>query len=184
MTAAGVVGLVNRAALPKTNSEAGNSPVAAPSTSSAAGSPALAAASPEATITVPAPGWCNRTQVDLDDGSVVADVEPTDDVLQGRVDVTYDGCSQGLTYRTGGTSLGFGSSGQPTRDQCAADARRNPLPRPQPIASIQVGTVLCATTSDLAVAWIKVIYVGEPNGRDDAKTPAKPSLKIAVRMWR
>jgi len=136
-------------------------------------------------ITVPGPGWCERTQVDLDGRSVVPGVEPTDDVLGASVDFTYSGCEQGLTYRTvDGMGLGFGSSNMPTRAQCAELARSSPLAQPEPISSINAGTALCAITSSKAVAWIKVTYVGSPYGAGDPETPPKPSLRMTVTLWR
>ncbi|HZN18444.1 MAG TPA: hypothetical protein VFB84_09725 [Micromonosporaceae bacterium] len=123
--------------------------------------------------------------MDLDGRFVVPDVEPTDDVLGASVDFTYSGCDQGLTYRTvDGMGLGFGPSGTPTRAQCADLARSQPLAQPEPISSIKVGTALCAITSNKAIAWIKVTDVGSPYGADDPGTPAKPTLKMTVMLWR
>ncbi|HET8660430.1 MAG TPA: hypothetical protein VFM55_15690 [Micromonosporaceae bacterium] len=113
------------------------------------------------------------------------DVEPTDDVLGASVDFTYSGCDQGLTYRTvDGMGLGFGAPGMLTRAQCAELARSRPLARPEPISSVQAGTVLCAITSNRAVAWIKVTDVGGPYGAGDPETPPKPTLKMTVTLWR
>ncbi|HET8681035.1 MAG TPA: hypothetical protein VFM54_04090 [Micromonosporaceae bacterium] len=136
-------------------------------------------------INVPGPGWCERTQVDLDGRSVAPDVEPTDDALGASVDFTYSGCDQGLTYRTvDGMGLGFGPPGTPTRAQCAEFARSRPLARPEPISSIKAGTALCAITSNKAVAWIKVTDVGSPYGAGNPETPPRPTLKMTVTLWR
>jgi hypothetical protein len=121
---------------------------------------------------------CGRTEVDLDAPAVVI-LEPTDSGLGDDMDFAYDACAKGLRYRTvDGMSLGFGRSGALTKDECALDARRQPLAEPEPITSVKVGTVLCAVTSQKAVGWIRVNYVGGPYVGD------LPTLKMTVTLWK
>jgi hypothetical protein len=149
-------------------------------------SAADAAAYANRVIRVPGPPWCYRTQVDLDNRTVVSNVEPTDDVLGEKTDLTYDGCEEGLTYRTAdGMGVGSGPSDVPlTRAQCADFARSRPLTQPEPISSIKEGTVLCAITNSKAVAWIRVTYVGSPYAQDGPEAPPKPTLELSVTLWR
>jgi hypothetical protein len=131
------------------------------------------------TFIVNPPDFCNRTLIDLD-LLRAATVEPADTNGDGT-DISYDGCSGGLTaHGTGAMALGYGSAA-PSPPGCLRDAHQLSLGNPEPIGNIVAGAVLCAVTDRGAVAWVKVDRVGAPYSRDD--TAPKPTLVLLVTLW-
>ncbi|SDC26092.1 hypothetical protein SAMN05216174_101720 [Actinokineospora iranica] len=131
-------------------------------------------------ITVPPPGCGASAGVDvhLDDPIQVTPGEKE----SAQADLEYDDCDGNIYPGSQGAVGLFTEGPTPTRDQCEAAARRDPIGDYRSIHTMRTGQVLCVITDENTVVAAEIRKLGPPFGQVSDSKP-QPTITLALTRW-